>query len=99
MYLFIIYLVIYFFKNCSSLLKQIQKLKESDVNSYINFLEDGIGNLKEEINIIANANLIEERVKLFIDNLNKDRKSYIEKIKTLTVKIIIKEYKVESSLE
>ncbi len=99
MYLFIIYLVIYFFKNCSSLLKQIQKLKESDVNSYINFLEDVIGNLKEEINIIANAKLIEERVKLFIDNLNKDRKSYIEKIKTLTVKIIIKEYKVESSLE
>ena len=61
MYLFIIYLVIYFFKNCSSLLKQIQKLKESDVNSYINFLKDGIGNLKEEINIIANARLIEER--------------------------------------
>lgn len=99
MYLFIIYLVIYFFKNCSSLLKQIQKLKESDVNSYINFLEDGIGNLKGKINTIANARLIEERVKLFIDNLNKDRKSYIEKIKTLTVKIIIKEYKVESSLE
>ena len=62
-------------------IKQIQKLKDSDVNSYINFLEDGIGNLKGKINTIANARLIEERVKLFIDNLNKDRRSYIEKKK------------------
>jgi len=80
-------------------IKQIQKLKESDVNSYINFLEDGIGNLKGKINTIAIARLIEERVKLFIDNLNKDRRSYIEKKNTLAGKIIIKEYKVESLFE
>ncbi len=81
------------------LLNQIQKLKESDVNSYINSLEDGLGNLQGEIDAIANARLIEERLNLFIDNLNKDRRSYIEKRNTLAEKIIIKDYKVESSLE
>ncbi len=81
------------------LLNQIQKLKESDVNSYINTLEDGLGNLQGEIDAITNARLIEERLNLFIDNLNKDRRSYIEKRNTLTEKIIVKDYKVESSLE
>ena len=41
------------------LLNQIQKLKESDVNSYINTLEDGLGNLQGEIDAITNARLIE----------------------------------------
>ena len=59
------------------LLNQIQKLKESDVNSYINSLEDGLGNLQEEIDAITNVRLIEERINLFIDNLNKDSKNYI----------------------
>ncbi len=81
------------------LLNQIQKLKESDVNSYINTLEDGLGNLQGEIDAITNARLIEERLNFFIDNLNKDRRSYIEKRNTLTEKIIVKDYKVESSLE
>ena len=81
------------------LLNQIQKLKESDVNSYINTLEDGLGNLQGEIDAITNARLIEERLNFFIDNLNKDRRSYIEKKNTLTEKIIVKDYKVESSLE
>ena len=81
------------------LLNQIQKLKESDVNSYINSLEDGLGNLQEEIDAITNVRLIEERINLFIDNLNKDRKTYIEKRNTLAEKIIIKDYKVENSLD
>ena len=81
------------------LLNQIQKLKESDVNSYINSLEDGLGNLQEEIDAITNARLIEERLNLFIENLNKDRRTYIENRNNLAEKIIIKDYKVESSLE
>ena len=81
------------------LLNQIQKLKESDINSYINSLEDGLGNLQEEIDAITNARLIEERLNLFIENLNKDRRTYIENRNNLAEKIIIKDYKVESSLE
>ena len=81
------------------LLNHIQKLKESDINSYINSLEDGLGNLQEEIDAITNARLIEERLNLFIENLNKDRRTYIENRNNLAEKIIIKDYKVESSLE
>ena len=83
----------------ADLLNQISKLKESDINAYINSLENGFEPFKEEIDAIANARLIEERLNLFIDNLNKDRRSYIEKRNTLAEKIIIKDYKVESSLE
>ena len=81
------------------LLNHIQKLKESDINSYINSLEDGLGSLQEEIDAITNARLIEERLNLFIENLNKDRRTYIENRNNLAEKIIIKDYKVESSLE
>ena len=80
------------------LLNQIQKLKESDINSYINTLEDGLGNLQGEIDAITNARLIEERLNFFIDNLNKDRRSYIEKRNTLLKKLLLKIIKLKVHL-
>ena len=81
----------------ADLLNQISKLKESDINAYINSLENGFEPFKEEIDAIANARLIEERLNLFIDNLNRDRKYYEEKRNTLAEKIKVKDYKFENT--
>ncbi len=81
----------------ADLLNQISKLKESDINAYINSLENGFEPFKEEIDAIANARLIEERLNLFIDNLNRDRKFYEEKRNTLAEKIKVKDYKFENT--
>ena len=86
-------------KKYQELLNNIQKLKENDINSYVNSLEKGFDIFKEEINTIEKSKIIENRINSFIDNLNKDRERYANKRNYLNNKIKIKDYIVENKLE
>ena len=86
-------------KKYQELLNNIQKLKENDINSYVDSLEKGFDMFKEEINAVEKTKIIENRLNSFIDNLNKDRERYVNKRNYLNNQIKIKDYIVENKLE
>ena len=83
----------------AELLSQIQKLKESDINSYVNSFGDGNEPFQDQIDAIINSRLEESRINQFIDSLNKDRATYINNRLHLSDKFKMVDYEVKTSLE
>ena len=83
----------------AELLNQIQKLKESDINSYVNSFGDGTEPFKDQIDAIVNSRLVETRINQFIDSLNKDRATYINNRLHLSDQFKMVDYKVKTSLD
>ena len=81
------------------LLNNIQKLKETDVNSYVHSLESGFDIFKGEIYNIEKSREIQNRINLFIDDLNKDREGIKNRRKFYESKAVVKDYKVITELD
>ena len=81
------------------LLNNIQKLKETDVNSYVHSLESGFDIFKIKIYNIEKSREIQNRINLFIDDLNKDREGIKNRRKFYESKAVVKDYKVITELD
>ena len=81
------------------LLNQIEKLKKTDINAYINSIGDNFEPFKEEIDAIVNSRLVETRINQFMDSLNKDRDLYINNRLLLAEKCKVIDYKINTSLD
>ena len=81
------------------LLNQIEKLKNTDINAYINSIGDNFEPFKEEIDAIVNSRLVETRINQFMDSLNKDRDLYINNRLLLAEKCKVIDYKINTSLD
>jgi vacuolar-type H+-ATPase subunit I/STV1 len=61
------------------MLNQINKLKDIDVNQYVQDLEKELDPIQEEIDAIIKAKLIEERLNKFVNTFSDFRKKQINK--------------------
>ena len=81
------------------MLNQINKLKDVDVNQYVQDLEKELDPIQEEIEAIIKAKLIEERLNKFINTFSDFRKTQINKRSVLSdnFKVIDNKFKTTMS--